>query len=52
MMIIDPSDTPAIFELGPHRPGALYPPNGPNTRDVERGAGNEGRERGQAGLWD
>ena len=45
MIIIRPFDIAAVFELGPHRPGALYPPNSPRAMEVEWGAGNQGRER-------
>jgi len=48
MMIIGHIDIAVIFQLGRHRLGALYPPNGPNAMEVEWGAGDQGRERGQA----
>jgi len=45
MIITRPFDMAAMFRLGPHRLGALYPLNGLNTMEVEWGAGNQGRER-------
>jgi len=45
MMIIRPFDMAGIFQLGPHRLGALYPANGPNTMEVEWEPGKQGRER-------
>jgi len=45
MIFIRPLDMARIFQLGPHRLGALYPPNGPNTMEAGWGPGNRGRER-------